>query len=921
MAMKVNNINNIIFRANGNLQENSAIHKPIYAQINEIPNVSPDYSIKIPQKYTKLGIKELANGLELHMYKLANGHKISIMPIEGSPAIVKNYVNVGSMNETSDIKGISHFLEHMAFNGTNGENGHIKLEVGDSFKKIDNLGGWANASTNYAVTDYVNSTPLLNNGDLEQQIKIIAAMNEDLQLSQKMIDKEKHPVCSEINMILDNPQTIALDQTVRTLFNIKNPADEMVGGSVAHIKNLTRKDVVDYYNKYYTPDNMNLVITGDVNPDEAIKLVAKNFNSKKVSSGDRFEEKLSPIQKTVRKDFTSDKAHSCDIILGFAGPKNSDTKERVIYDVVRTYLLSYSTGLKQDLKKYNAYPYISSEKISTNRDANRMVYLATNVSDNNCEKVLETLFKTINNVKKPDENALNEIKEHILSTRDSFLEHSIDVNDEIGQAVLNNNLEYFTDYEKLLNSVTVDDVYNGIKKYFDLNKTAITVIHPENSNVSFKGKREPINEKKIKMHTLSNCFDVGLYETKNKNINYNISLCVDKPYCKKAGVVEVLDEILAMGSATMSDAEFSKYKEKNNLSISGYATPTKLKIFAHSNYDKRNMIFEGAKELLYNPRFTKENLNEAKSRIKDYLLRKQDTAFSVYANYESKINPYEFTDKEVLESLDSITLDDVKDCHKYLLENSRGVIAANVPEKYPTIGDEILKEANLLNIVKPNKVTHLELYKENDKPKVLTQVNNNSQADILQVHKFKCDNTIKETALAEITNSILSSSSIGLFDTLRERDHLAYSVHSDINKRGDIGEIFCNILTTTDNKNIGEFSYNNLQKSINGFNTQINELKNGNFTEKDLENAKLGMKANLLNNEGVDAKLGTIRTGLSSEYGITFINQLYNEIDKITKQDVINFATKMFKNPPTYSIVASKDTLNFNKNYLESLEA
>ena len=110
----------------------------------------------------------------------------------------------------------------MAFNGTNGENGHEKLDVGDSFKKIDELGGWANASTNYALTDYVNSTPQLGDNDLEKQIKIIAAMGEDLKLSDDMIAKEKHPVCSEINMILDDPQTIAMDQTVRTLFNIKN---------------------------------------------------------------------------------------------------------------------------------------------------------------------------------------------------------------------------------------------------------------------------------------------------------------------------------------------------------------------------------------------------------------------------------------------------------------------------------------------------------------------------------------------------------------------------------------------------------------------------------------------------------------------------------------------------------------------------
>jgi predicted Zn-dependent peptidase len=160
--------------------------------------------------------------------------------MEGSPTIVKNYVNVGSMNETDDIKGISHFLEHMAFNGTTGENGYIKLDTGDSFKKIDRLGGWTNASTNYALTDYVNSTPLLEDKDLEEQIKILAAMTEDLALTPEMIEKEKGPVCSEINMILDNPQTILIDQTVRTLFNIKSSADELVAGSTKHIENLTK---------------------------------------------------------------------------------------------------------------------------------------------------------------------------------------------------------------------------------------------------------------------------------------------------------------------------------------------------------------------------------------------------------------------------------------------------------------------------------------------------------------------------------------------------------------------------------------------------------------------------------------------------------------------------------------------------------
>jgi zinc protease len=154
-------------------------------------------------------------------------------------------------------------------------------------------------------------------------------------------------------MILDNPQTVAMDQTVRTLFNVKNPADELVGGSVAHIQNLTRDDVVNYYNKYYTPDNTNIVITGDVNPDEAMKLVAKNFNSHKVPKGQRFEEKLRPLDTTVRKDFKSDKTTSAEMVIGFAGPQNKDTRGKVLFDLAATYLNSHEAGLIPKLKKYN----------------------------------------------------------------------------------------------------------------------------------------------------------------------------------------------------------------------------------------------------------------------------------------------------------------------------------------------------------------------------------------------------------------------------------------------------------------------------------------------------------------------------------------------------------------------------------------
>lgn len=921
MVMKVSNIQSVFFKGKTDTKKNTHSNI-IYPQIQELSNITPDFNIKLPEKYTKLPTVELDNGLKIYQYKLSNGYRVSVVPMENSPAIVKNYVNVGSMNETSDIKGISHFLEHMAFNGTNGENGHEKLEVGDSFKKIDELGGWANASTNYAITDYVNSTPQLGDNDLEKQIKIIAAMGEDLKLSDDMIAKEKHPVCSEINMILDDPQTIAMDQTVRTLFNIKNPADELVGGSVNHIKNLTRKDVIDYYNKYYTPDNMNIVVTGDVNPEEVITLVAKNFNSNKKPQGNKFVEQLKPITKSIRKDFVNNKAKSTEIILGFAGPRSNETKEKVIFDVAKAYLMSYSVGLKENLKQYNAHPYIDSEKISTNLYIPKMVYIACNTADNNSEKVLHTIYDTISSAKKPDTECLNEIKQQILKAKENTMEFSSDVNNIVGNAILNQNLDYISDYNSILANITPDDVQNGIKKYFNLNKTAITLVHPQPSNKPiFKGKtnRKPLNTNNIKEYKLDNNYDLGLYKTKNNNIQYNLNLQLNKPYNKKAGVIEVFDAMLKMGTTFQNEKEFNRFKEKNNLSLMSNATAKSLDLICNTGYESKTLAYNSLKQLLYEPRLTENNLTKAKEKIKDLIIRKQDSAYGLYLNAEAKNNPYEFSDTEILENLDNITISDIKDCQKYFLENSRGIITANVPTEHPEVETEIVKFSKCLNPIKANNIELLNVYNPNNKPIVLSKINNNSQADIMMVHKFKYNDSIKDTILGELTNSILTNSSIGLFNILREKEHLAYSVYSNIDNNGDLGEISCNILTTTDNKNIGEISYENVQKSINGFKNQINELKSGNFTEKDLENAKLSLKANLLQMEGTGAKLNALDLGLNSKYGITYSNQLYNEIDNITKDDVLDFADKIFKNPPIYSIVASKDTLNYNKQYFENL--
>jgi len=926
--MKVTSTNPIVFNSSGVNSKTSdiVVPKETHREIKELGFVTPDFMVNTPVPYQKTSVDKLDNGLEIYSYKMANGYKVAILPMKNSPAVVKSYVNVGALNETGNIKGISHFLEHMAFNGTNGENGHIKLNQGDSFKQIDKLGGWANASTNYAITDYVNSSPLLDKKDLETQIKVIAAMAEDLKLSDDMIKKEKGPVSSEINMILDNPQTIALDQTVRTLFNIKNPADELVGGSVSHIQNLTREDVVNYYNKYYTPDNMNIVITGDVDPEETMKIISKNFNSYKTSQGKKFEEKLNPINKTVRKDFKSNKATSSEVVIGFTGPANNDTRGKILFELASTYINSHEAGLMPKLKKYNSQPILSCEKISTNPNSSRFIFMTMSPAENNTETVIKTVFDNLSGKKTISIDTTERLKQRLKQENESILEHSSSVNDNIGYSMLDNDLEYMTNYNKILDSITPEELSNAVKEYFDVSKAAITVIHPETkNNLNFKGNTEtriPIDINAISEYKLPNNFDTAFYNTKSKNINLSIMLQSNIPYSKKAGVVEVLNEIYTMGTKNMPVDKYNEYKDKNNLHIGVSVGQCGISAGMKGNIDNYMSGLNKMEEIIYNPNINEKNIKLAVARIKDKMIRTPISAQLLQKDVNSYINPLLFNRAEVLKNLDNITVEDVNELHNYIIKNSRGMVAANVPQtNEKEVKYNILKNINNLKEVEPNNYRLLEIYKPIKEPVVVKAENHNSQADISEVFRFKRDNSIKEMTAVQIMTSILSSSSIGLFDTLREKENLAYSVFSNYSQTGNQGELSLNILTTTDNKEIGEYSYDNVQKSINGFNRQIKELLDGKFNDNDLEVAKRSFKASLLNNEGNAAKIAALEKGLNSSYSLDLKNKIYEEIDKITKQDIIEMAQKIFSAKPIYAIVASKDTLDANKDFFESLKA
>ena len=212
-------------------------------------------------------------------------------------------------------------------------------------------------------TNYYISSNLLNDGDLENKIKLHASMLETPIFAAEKLEKEKGIVNSEINMITQNPENLAVNRMLKNLYNIKTTSTDMIGGTTDNITNLSREDVVNYYNNNYYPANMVTVITGDVNPEETIKLISKYFTSKKQPAGQRHFESLTPTQKTIREDLISDKATATSIVLGFNGPASNNTKERIYLEALDILLVNSTTArISTRLKEFGTGCEMDTEK-------------------------------------------------------------------------------------------------------------------------------------------------------------------------------------------------------------------------------------------------------------------------------------------------------------------------------------------------------------------------------------------------------------------------------------------------------------------------------------------------------------------------------------------------------------------------------
>lgn len=208
-------------------------------------------------------------------FQLQNGLKILILENHAAPvATYYTFFKVGSRNERPGITGISHFHEHMMFNGAK-KYGPKMFDL-----MLESNGGYSNAYTSNDVTAYYQD---FTSSILDLIVDLESDRMASLAFDPTMVASEINVVREERRVSVDNDNTgILYEELFATAFKA-HPYNWPVIGWMADLFNITRDDCVNYFKTYYAPNNATVVIVGDVDATKAIDMITKAF--KEIPSG------------------------------------------------------------------------------------------------------------------------------------------------------------------------------------------------------------------------------------------------------------------------------------------------------------------------------------------------------------------------------------------------------------------------------------------------------------------------------------------------------------------------------------------------------------------------------------------------------------------------------------------------------------
>lgn len=406
---------------------------------------------------------------------LKNGATLIGIKMPGAKSVVINFgFRVGSRDEDPRYAGISHFLEHMVFKGS-----QKRPSAAAIAKEADRIGAKYNAFTGKEYTCYYIQTTLEN---FNLGLDIVGDMATRPLLKQSELSKEVGTIIEEIKMYEDNPMINIFGRMEETLFGATTPMGREIAGSAKSVKNITAKIMKEYFDKYYVGQNAVVVITGNLPKDYAKKASAYLAKLRKGDLNERLDSnKYRQGLKLIDKK--TEQAH-----FGLCLPAFSISDEdKYATEIIATALGGYmSARLFTEIREKRGWAYRIASFSDPNQDTGFLGIFGGIKKD----KIYEAIELTKKEIVKFRDNFNNEE----IKRAKSYLLGSATLNFEDPekrayhtaiQYLISKNPETPEELIKRIQSITNRELRQVAKRLLDPSRMALTIIGPYKNKEKF----------------------------------------------------------------------------------------------------------------------------------------------------------------------------------------------------------------------------------------------------------------------------------------------------------------------------------------------------------------------------------------------------------------------------------------------------
>lgn len=413
----------------------------------------------------------------LYYEKLNNGLEVYIVPNKFQKNFYITFTTkFGSINtefKTSNDKtfkkvpnGIAHYLEHLMFN----------MEDGTAFDYFSKLGSSVNAYTTYNLTCY----EVYSSTYFKENLNYLLDYVQTPYFTNELVNNERGIITEEIKMYDNNPNTELTYSAFKNIF-VNDNRKYLISGSKEDIKKITKENLYDCYNTFYNPNNMFIIITGNVNPYEAIGIIENNQNKKEFNNVNIMNKEITEPNK-INKKYEEIKMNveTNKINISYKIPRklfkklNLSNIELNSYISILFNILFGSTSLLQD-------KLISSKVIQNGININKtftkdFIIVCITTETDYPDTLIRYVEETINNIKIEEETLNRKLKVY----KSNYILHFDDI-ELVNSNIQDNIMEYgnfindYMDIYEKMNVKTINDIVSSLKNI----KRSILIIKPK----------------------------------------------------------------------------------------------------------------------------------------------------------------------------------------------------------------------------------------------------------------------------------------------------------------------------------------------------------------------------------------------------------------------------------------------------------